>query len=218
MILFLIASLPLVFSFVVLLPWGSSAKAPRTLTLVSTFLKGMLVAFPGYLVILILRAIFGFNYDGFLLYLSLLLRDQLAPLLAALAGFFLLQRTLTFSATDEGIFLTAFAYLAGFLFIINVTDALRTWGEWDASLLFLVPTLRIGAVLLLSLLARRFYRWEGRDGVLFCAVAAGAAMVFALCCYFYAGNRLGWSITLAVAPVLAGVAVFAMRFPRVMRG
>jgi len=217
MILFLIASLPLLFAFVVLLPWGGS-RAPQTLTLVSTFLKAMLIAFPGYVVIVILRAIFGFSYDGFLLYLSLFLHDQLVPLLVALGGFLLVQRTLTFAATDESIFLTIFSYLAGFLFIINVTDALRTWGAWDAPLLFLLPVLRIDAVLFIGLVAKRFYRWEGREGVLFCATVFGISLVLALSAYFNASNRLGWSIALAVAPVLAGVALFAMRFPRAVRG
>lgn len=217
MILFLIASLPLLFGIVVLLPWGG-AQAPRTLTLVSTFLKAILVAFPGYLVILILRAIFGFSYDGFLFYFSLFLHDSFVPLLVALCGFFLLQRTLTFAATDEAIFLTIFAYLTGFFFIINLTDALRSWGAWDAPILFLLPVLRIDAVLFVSLAAQRFYRWEGRQAVLFCATAFGISLVLALSGYFNEVNRLGWSIALAVVPVFAGIALFAMRFPRVVRG
>jgi hypothetical protein len=217
MILFQIASLPLLFCCVVLLSWGGT-QAPRTLTLVSTFLKGMLLAFPGYLLILILRAIFGFSYDGFLLYLSLLLHDHLAPLLVAVGGFLLIQRALTFAATDEAIFLSVFSYLTGFLFIITITDTLRAWGSWDASILFVLPVLRMGAALLIGLAAQRFYRWEGRDGVMFCSATAVAALVFALASYLLAVNRPWWAAALVVVPVLAGVAVFALRFPRALRG
>ncbi|MGA2973932.1 MAG: hypothetical protein ABSF77_01320 [Spirochaetia bacterium] len=217
MFLFLIASLPLLFSLVVLLPWDRG-QAPRPLALVSTFLKGVLLFFPGYLAILIVRRIFGFSYNGFLLYLSLLLRDHLAPLLAALGGFLLLQRTLSFSGTDEGIFLTAFACLSGFLSMVNITDSLRAWGSWDGYVLFLLPVLRIASALVMALAAQRFFRWEGRDGWLFCAACAACALLFALASYFDVINRLGWAIPLAVLPVLGAVAVFAMRFPRAVRG
>lgn len=216
MFLFLIASLPLLFSLVVLLPWDRG-QAPRPLTLASTFLKGVLLFFPGYLAILIVRRIFGFSYDGFLLYLSLLLRDHLAPLLAALGGFLLLQRTLSFSGTDEGIFLTVFACLSGFLSMMNITDSLRAWGSWDGYVLFLLPVLRIASALVMALAAQRFFRWEGRDRWLFCAVCAVCALLFALASFFAVINRLGWAIPLAVLPVLGAVAVFAMRFPRAVR-
>ena len=68
MILYLIAAVPLIFSLVVFLPWNER-RAPRTLTLMATFLKGALVFLPAYLVILLMRGIFGFYYEGVLLYL-----------------------------------------------------------------------------------------------------------------------------------------------------
>ena len=216
MALFLLASLPLLFSLVVLLPW-EPRRAPRTLTLVLTLLKGALIFFPGYLVILLTRRIFGFSHDGLLLYLSLLHQDHLVPLCVALGGFLLLQKKLDFPASDESIFLTVFAYLAGFFSLLNIADALRTWGGWEAYTLFLLPLLRIGAALLVSLLGQKFFRWEGRDAVFFCGAGAVLAFLLALSSFFYSSGRLGWSIVFAAAPVCAGVAYFAMRFPRAVR-
>ena len=217
MFLFLIASLPLLFSFVVLLPWDPG-QTPRTVTLVWTFLKGVLLFFPGYLAILIVRGIAGFSYDGFLLYLSLLLRDHLAPLLAALGGFLLLQRKLSLSGTDEGIFLAVFAFLCGFFAMVNITDALRAWGGWDAYVLFLLPCLRVATILLVSMVAQRFFRWEGRDGGFFCAAGVALALLLALPSFLFRANRVGWAVPLAVLPVLVAAALFAMRFPRAVRG
>lgn len=217
MFLFLIASLPLLFCLVALLPW-SARQTPRTLTLVSTFLKGVLLFFPGYLALLIVRRIFGFSYDGFLLFLSLLQRDHLFPLLAAVGGFLLLQRSLSIPGTDESIFLTVFACVSGFLSVMNIADGLRTWGNWDGYVLFLLPGLRAAAALAVALAAQRFYRWEGRDGLLFCGAAGACALALAVISFLYSVSRVGWSILLCVLFVLTGVAAVAMRFPRAARG
>ncbi len=217
MFLFLVASLPLLFSLVALLPWDPR-QTPRTLTLVSTFLKGVLLFFPGYLAILIVRRIFGFSYDGLLLYLSLLLRDHLAPILAAVGAFLLVQKSLSIPRSDEGIFLTVFSFLAGFFSMMNVADALRTWGNWDAYVLLILPFLRIGTVLVVSLAAGRFARWEGRDGALFCAAASACAVALALASFLARVNRPVWSILLTAIVSVGGVAVAAMRFPRALRG
>jgi hypothetical protein len=217
MILFLLASLPVLFAFVILLPW-SSKQAPGTLTLISTFLKGALIFFPGYLLILLGRRIFGFSYEGFRLYLSLLLQDHLVPVLVSLAGFLLLQRKLALSGAEEGIFLSVLAFMAGFFSLLNIADTLRAWRIWDSYLLFMLPVLRMTLVLLVSLVAQRFYRWEGRDGAFFCVASTALALVPALVSYLFRANRPGLSIVFAVAAFVTAAVVFAMRFPRSLRG
>ena len=217
MILFQIASLPLLFSLVATLPWDRN-RVPSGLSLASTFLKGVLLFFPGYLAILIVRRIFGFSYDGVLLYLSLALRDHLAPVLASLGCFLILQKKLDLLGSEEHTFLMVFAFLSGFLTMINITDTLRAWGSWDAYVVFLLPTLRIGGALFLALVAQRFYRWEGRDGVLFCAVGATLALVSALVSFLLRSSRPAWAAAGAVLFALAGALAFAQQFPRVLRG
>jgi hypothetical protein len=217
MALFLVASLPLLFSLVALLPWSARTTA-RTSTLVALFLKGALLFFPGFLALLIGRGIFGFSYDGALLFLSLLQRDHLFPLLAAVGGFLLVQKTTAIPGTEESIFLAVFAGVSGFLSMMNIADGLRTWGHWDAYVLFLLPGLRAGGALIVALAAERFYRWEGRDGLLFCGAAGACALALTVCSYLYSVSRVGWSVLLCVLLVLAGAGVFAMRFPRAVRG
>jgi hypothetical protein len=216
MVLYLIAALPLFFALVTFLPWNQS-RAPRTLTLMATFLKGALIFLPAYLVILLVRGVFGFSHEGPLLYLSLLHHDHLVPVLAGLGGFLLLQKKLDISRDDETVFLTVFSYLSGFFGMLNLTDAFSASGSWDAYALFLLPSLRLANVLLLSLLAQRFFRWEGREAALFCCAAAGLAVLLTLSSFFCRINRAGWSILLAVVPLLAAISSFAMRFPRAVR-
>ncbi|MGO9308865.1 MAG: hypothetical protein ACLQDL_07575 [Spirochaetia bacterium] len=217
MFLFLAASLPLLFSLVVTLPW-STRQAPRTLALVSTFLKGVLLFFPGYLVLLIVRRICGFSYDGILLFFSLLQRDHLFPLLAAVGGFLLIQKSLAIPATDESVFLTVFACVSGFLSMMNIADGLRTWGDWDWYVLFLLPGLRAAAALAVALAAQRFYRWEGRDGVLFCGAAGAFSLGMSVISFLFSVSRVGLSILLGVLVLLAAAGALAMRFPRAVRG
>ena len=216
MVLYLIAAVPLIFAFVVFLPWNRS-RAPETLTLMGTFLKGALVFLPAYLVILLLRAIFGFSYEGFFLYLSLLLHDHLVPVLAGLGGFLLLKWKLNITRDDETIFLTVFSFLSGFFGMLNLTDAFFASGSWDPYALYLLPSLRLATVLFVSLFAQRFFRWEGSDGVLFCGAAAGLAILLNFSSFFCRINRAGWSALLVVVPLLVAISFFAMRFPRALR-
>jgi hypothetical protein len=215
MVLYLITALPLFFVIVVSLPW-SKGRAPRTLTFMATFLKGALVFLPAYLVILFARSLFGFSYEGVLLYLSLLQHDHLVPVLAGLGGFLLLQKKLEISGTDETVFLTVFSYLSGFLGMLNCTDAFTASGSWDAYALFVLPSLRVATVLLVSLIAQKFFRWEGVDAGYFCGAAAGLAILLSFSSFFYRINRVGWSILLLVVPLLMGISRFAMRFPRAL--
>jgi hypothetical protein len=215
MILFLIGLLPLSFCLILFLPW-EPRRVPRALSVASTCLKGALMFFPGYLAMLIVRAIFGFSYSGILLFASLFLRDHLTPLLAALGALVLLRTKLDIPATEEGIFLTTFAFLSGFLALVNLADLVRAWRAWDFSVLFLLPLLRLSSALVIALLAPRFYRWEGRDGVWFSAAAVGVALVASFGSFIARWNA-GWAGLLAFACLAVAVALLAMRFPRTLQ-
>jgi hypothetical protein len=216
MILFLLFSFHLFFFLVCSLPWGAQ-KTPDVPQLVSVFLKGVLLFFPAFVVILITRRIFGFSWSGAWLFISLLLRDQLVPLLAGLGGFLIVKKKLDLPIFEEGIFLGVLSFFCGFLAMINVADLVRTWGSWDAYVLFLLPFQRLAAVVFISLLARRFYPWEGREAVLYAIVVAGVAVALSICGFLFVESRPLWSILLTAVPVAAAVIAFAMKFPRALR-
>jgi hypothetical protein len=217
MILFLLTAMPLLFAFAILLPWDEG-KAPQKLFLVFQFLRGVLLFFPAWLVLFVLRRIAGFAYSGFPLFLSLLVRDHLLPILLAAGGFLLVVRAIEYPSSDEGVFLTAVSYLSGFFAMMSVADFVSGYGRWDAHALFLLPLSRVAVVLFLAAAARRFERWEGRVGVVYCAVAAGAAVLACTGSFLFSVN-LGVFAFVLVSLFFAAAAVFAAAmFPRVLLG
>jgi len=213
----MLALFPLFFLLLIWLPWGRR-NASETVFLVGVFFKGSLMFFPGYLVIAIFRKIFGFSYSGLLLFLSLLQRDQLVPLLVAIGSLLLVKSKLLISGViEEENFLGVFAFLAGFMSMLSIADMVRTWGNWSASVLFLLPLQRLCSVLVVSLAAQRFFPWEGRDAVSILAIGAALALGFTIPSFLFLLSRGGWSILLTVLAVTASVFWFAMRFPRVVQ-
>jgi hypothetical protein len=215
MSLFLLLSFPLMFIFVTLLPWDVEA-APRPFFLVSTFLKGMLCFFPAYIALIIVRGIIGVSFTGFLLYLSLLLREHLTPILLAVGAFLLLQRKLSFPHTREGIFLTIFSFLMGFFSLLAIADFIALFGRLGASTLFLEPLRRLGAVFVLSILAIRYHRWEGRDGAIFISACAGIALALAFIDWVYFVSFRGIAAILSSLVFCGSAFLFIRQFPRTL--
>jgi hypothetical protein len=213
---FLLAALPLGALVVVLLPWDAPA-VPRRPWLATVFLRGVLWALPAWGAVALFRRLAGDPLTGFPRYLTLLVGTELLPLVLALAAFLLAQRRLAFPATEEGVLLTALCFLAGFLAVLDLGDFLRSWRTWDAHALFLVPLERLAAALALGMAAHRFYRWEGRLGALFVALAAAATPVLAAVGFLYHVGRAGLAWGFTGALVAGTVAAFALRYARVLR-
>lgn len=207
MTLFLLSAMPLLFAFAVWLPWDE-LKAPRRLFLVFHFLRGALLFFPAWLILLLARRIAGFASSGFALFLSLLAHDHLPPILLAVCGFLLVMRAVPYPSSDEGVFLTAVSFLSGFFAMMGVADFLAGYGRWDAHALFLLPLSRVAAVLFLAAIARRYERWEGRAGLAFCGVAAGVSVLACAASFLLRANR-GLFAFVMVAVFLAGSVLFA---------
>jgi hypothetical protein len=177
------------------------------------FLKGLLCFIPGYLILLILRAIVGFAFSGLPLYLSLLVRDQLGPLALGLGGFILIQKTFVFPATRDGIFLTACSFFSGFFAMFGAMDFLAAYGHWEASGLFVFPLLRMSAIVLVSLAAQYFYRWQGRAAAAYLGTGASLSFLLAFVAWLYELNFRGWSAILGALTFGGAAALFILRHP-----
>jgi hypothetical protein len=116
------------------------------------------------------------------------------------------------------VFLSVFACVSGFLALLNVADAIRTIGTWDAYVLFVLPSLRLAAALIIALAAHRYYRWQGRDGVKFCGVVALFAAGLTAASYLSRVSLLPWGAALGAAVLAGALIVFAARFPRAVQG
>ena len=217
MIVFLLTAMPLLFAFALLLPWDEG-KAPQKLFLVFQFLRGVLLFFPAWLILLVLRSIAGFAYSGFPLFLSLLARDHLPPILLAAGGFLLVVRSIEYPSSDEGVFLTAVSYLSGFFAMMSVADFVSGYGRWDAHALFLLPVSRVAVVLFLAAVARRFERWRGSAGAAYCAVAAGAAVLACTASLLFSVNLGVFAFVLVSLFFVAAAVYAAATFPRVLVG
>jgi hypothetical protein len=215
--LFLLGALPLGTLFVTLLPWEGKI-VPRRPYLAMIFLRGMLWALPAWAVVLLVRRLIGDPLTGFLLYLSLLLAEQVLPVGLGLGAFLLAQRRMKYPATEEGILLVVLCFLAGFLSVLNLAEFLRSWRSWDAHALFLLPLQRFSVALALAMMAHRFYRWEGSLGLLFAGYAAAALPVLAVFSFLFEINLVGIAWGLGCALFAATLIVFALRYARVLRG
>lgn len=215
MVLFLLVSMPLLALFLAFLPWNRD-RVPRTLFQGLQFMRGALMFFPAWVVLVLLRRVAGFSYSGFPLFLSLLVHAHLAPVLLGLGAFILVSRRRDYPATDEGVFLTAASFLAGFFWMQGIADFVAEFGRWGAHALFMLPIVRIGLVLALAMLARRWERWEGREGLLYCLAGAGAALVTSMASFllFMGLALVGWLACAALG--LAAIIAAAGRFPHVL--
>jgi hypothetical protein len=178
----------------------------------------MLWALPAWAAALAFRSLAGDPLTGFPLYLSLLVREQAFGVGLGLAAFLAAQRRLAFPATEEGILLVVFCFLAGFLSVIDIAEFLRSWRAWDAHVLFLLPLQRLSAVVILSMAAHRFYRWEGSLGLLFAGFTAAALPVLTVLTLLFEVNLVGPAWGLECALFAGAAVVFAQRYARVLRG
>ncbi len=214
--LFQLTAVPLLCLFVGILRWNARL-VPSRLALLSLFLKGVLLFIPAYIVLLILNRIVGLSYTGFGLYVCLLVRDHLAPLLLGTGGLLLVSRRLPSPATEEGIFLSVFTFLCGFYTLFGPADFVARFGHWGMESLFLLPLLRLSAILAVSFVARRFYRWEGRSAVALLSVSAAIVLPLAFASWTYGVNFRWIGTIMSVVAFLSMGTLFAARFPAELR-
>jgi hypothetical protein len=214
MSLFLVTSTPLILAFILVLRWALK-REPRGEVLLSISLKGLLSFLPGYILLAIIRGIAGSSLTGFTLYISVLVRDHLVPLVIAAGAFALWQGKLEYPASDDGIVLTAFAFFSGFYALFGIADFFALYGNWGAENLFLLPLLRIAAILSLSMIAPRFYRFQGSYAATFICCAAALCLPLALVSWIYAVNVKALAWILGGAAFCGAAGVFIMKFPEV---
>jgi hypothetical protein len=211
---FLLLSMPLVSTFILAQRWGAE-REPRRYALLGFYLKGLLCFFPGAILLAVIRGIIGDSLTGFTLFLSVLAREHIIPLGLAAGAFALLQPKLKYPASDDGIVLTAFFFLSGFYALFGVMEFFAVYGDWGASDLFLIPLLRLAAVISLSAAAPRFYRFQGTHAAAFIAVAAAICVPLGFMSWIYAVNLKTLAVILAGGAFAGSLAVFAFRNPEI---
>lgn len=163
--------------------WGPGHRSTSTLRAqVVLFLKGAALAVPALLVLLLLRRTIGVSYRALLLYLHGALIDHLLPAaVLAVACIFWLPK----AGFHQLLF-----FGGGFYSLISLGTTLTAYGQYDAHLLFLLPALRMAAVVLLPLLLLHFQEsygpWRAAYGSALAAVALGGGCASYLFARFFA--------------------------------
>ncbi len=203
MTLFHLAAIPL---FLLTLSGIYASKDTDFKKLVVLSLKGAGVFIPAFLIYLLCRGAFGHSYRPFPLYFSGFFLDHALYFVAVLLGFLASYALSNLQRID---FLEISFFYAGFYTLASVQAVLLNWGAYDIYLLFLLPLLRIGVLLLSSLFFVNTvyaYGWS-RAGYL----SGFAALPIATACVTYL-HETHRSI-LAIFVTIAFVSIsFAIRY------
>lgn len=170
------------------------------------FLKGAVIFIPAFFLYIICRSIISLSYRPFLLYLYGFFLDHCLYFIVVPIGFLFGYGPYNLQRVD---FLEVSFFYSGFYALASVQTILLNWGAYDAYLLFYLPLLRIGIVLLASLFLVNIvytYGWS-RAGYIFGFIALPIAA--ACVTYFHETHRS----LLALLTTLAYVFVsFAIRY------
>ena len=176
---------------------GPEAGRPSLLHLV----WGALYAVPCFFLGRLLARIFPESYRPFLLYLHLLTRDHLFQ------GAFLALAFFTFLRSAELRQLLFFT--AGYLSLLALGAVLSAHGMQDAYELFLLPALRMSALLLLPFLFRRSQRDAGLPAALALAAFVLVPLAGGFTAYLYARSWPVWAGVCTVGLLAAALASIA---------
>lgn len=148
MVLFLLASIPLAYFF--FLGLSGQSNQPRQYTLLAV-VRGGIWAVPALAVLALVRFLIGTGYSVGHLYLMYGVGEVLAPLGFAALGVALLERR-SF-AVDLSAGVTALtSFLTGYLGVLSLFELARYLQYFDSAVLFVLPLVRVGVVIVLPLL------------------------------------------------------------------
>jgi hypothetical protein len=181
---------------------GARAAAPRLPLL--HLLWGLLYAIPCFFLGRLLAGIFPQSYRPFLLFLRILVQDQLFQVgFLALASFTFL-RAASFQAL-------AF-FGAGYLSLIGFAASLATAGVQDAYALFLLPATRMAALALWPMLFSRRRESFGLERVVLSILLALLPLLCALVGWLFARHWTVWAGALSAALLAASLAGIAVQY------
>ncbi len=166
--------------------------------------RGVLTFIPAYIIYLLLAGLvpLTFSYSGIYLY-YFFYNALFYPFLGTLA-YVVIKR---FSKDPyTGSVSEGFAFLAGFFTFVSVLEIVRHFPNYNAYLLFLLPTLRLAIIAALAFVIAKYYDSLGWQkwffpamGVLFIAATALVPFLFLI--------HLGY-VAIIITVLLFGLAVF----------
>lgn len=180
MVLFLLASIPLTYFFI--LGFSGQSDQPRQYTLLAV-VRGSLWAVPAIGILAILRFLIGGGFSTGRLYLMYGVGEVLAPFVVAGIGIALLERQSL--NTDLSAALTGLtSFLSGYLSVLSFFEIARYLQHFDSAVLFVLPLVRMAFLVAFPLLFLLAFREQYSTRYMAIASAFGLLAV------------LGWIPTL----------------------
>jgi hypothetical protein len=201
MALFHFAAIPL---FLLVLSGLYGSKSTDFKKLGFFFLQGAVAFIPAFLVYILFRSIIFPSYRPILLYLYGFFLDHCIYFIVVPIGFMIGYGLSNMQRVD---FLEVSFFYSGFYALASVQTIILNWGVYDAYLLFYLPLLRIGIVLLASLFFVNIvysYGWS-RVGYIFGFIALPLAV--ACVTYFHETHRSFLSLLTTLAFVFVSLAI-----------
>jgi hypothetical protein len=202
MTLFAILGIPCLTLFLVSVDTQSGIGikvSPARGRLAVQFLKGFFYAVPCLVAVLLLRRYVPLSYRAFPLYLYFLFSDHLVPLIFLGVLYFLAYARKSYSEL--------LLFGGGFLTLLGLVEILTHYGEYEIYHLFLLPAIRMGALLFLTIFFRRYQEWYGTLRVLFLILLVIIPFLSAGLTHLYMRAHTLWAV-LGVAAFFLGSLVY----------
>jgi hypothetical protein len=153
------------------------------------FLKGFFYAVTCLIVMLLVRRYVPSSCRSFPLYLLFLFTDHLIPVV------FLL--TLYFLAYTQKPYNSLLAFGGGFYTLIGIVEIFTRYGQFEPYHLFLLPLVRMGGLLFLTIFFLRFIEWYGLVRVLFVILLVAVPLLSGAISFLYMKAYLLWAAALS---------------------
>ena len=209
MVLYLLTAVPLAYAFVLVL--NGSPYPVRRFT-VFPVVKGLVTGLVAYGV-LVLSAIlvpFEISFSG--IYVFSAVFTFTVPLLVATGAFFLVERRV-FEESETAVFTSMVSFLAAFFSVYGLLDIVFGPVRFSIFDTILVPTLRVGLLMLIPILvvtARSIFGWMKLVTIVSVAIIPFCLPFVSVLWYFVYPVQ-----TTLVVAIVAGAGVFLFLFLRV---
>ncbi|TVR86436.1 MAG: hypothetical protein EA428_14360 [Spirochaetaceae bacterium] len=202
MVLFLLASIPLTYFFI--LGFSGQSDQPRQHTLLAV-VRGSLWAVPAIGILAILRFLIGGGFSTGRLYLMYGVGEVLAPFVVAGIGIALLERQSL--NTDLSAALTGLtSFLSGYLSVLSFFEIARYLQHFDSAVLFVLPLVRTAFLVACPLLFLIALREQYGTRYLALAIGIGAlALLSWIPTFYYLSFQIPALFSALVVAVSAGL-------------
>ena len=153
------------------------------------FVKGFFYAVPCVILVVILRRYIPISYRGFPLYARFLCTDHLLPAVF-LGGLYFL------AYTQKG-FPRLLLFGGGFYTLLGIVEILTHYGQYEPYHLLLLPAVRMGGLMFLTIFFLRYQEWYGMVRVLFLVLLVCTPFLSGVITYLYMRSYLPWAAVLA---------------------